>query len=68
MLTANGPRTDVADITTYEYYPDTTANWTKGDLKTLTNALGQVWSFTQYDAAGRLLSMTDPNGIVTTQT
>ncbi len=68
MLTANGPRTDVADITTYEYYPDTTANWTKGDLKTLTNALGQVWSFTQYDAAGRLLSMTDPNGLVTTQT
>ncbi len=68
MLTANGPRTDVADVTTYEYYPDTTANWTKGDLKTLTNALGQVWSFTQYDAAGRLLSMTDPNGVLTTQT
>lgn len=68
MLTANGPRTDVADITTYEYYPDTTANWTKGDLKKITNALGQVWNFTQYDAAGRLLSITDPNGVVTTQT
>ncbi|MFH1602458.1 MAG: DUF6531 domain-containing protein, partial [Pseudomonadota bacterium] len=68
MLTANGPRTDVADITTYEYYPDTTASWTKGDLKKITNALGQVWNFTQYDAAGRLLSMTDSNGVLTTQT
>ena len=68
MLTANGPRTDVADITTYEYYPDTTANWTKGDLKKITNALGQMWNFTRYDAAGRLLSITDPNGVVTTQT
>ncbi|WP_439535383.1 DUF6531 domain-containing protein [Methyloversatilis sp.] len=68
MLTANGPRTDVADITTYEYYPATTASWTKGDLKKITNALGQVWSFTQYDPAGRLLSMTDPNGVLTTQT
>lgn len=68
MLTADGPRTDVADVTTYEYYPDTTANWTKGDLKSITNALGHVWQFTRYDAAGRLLSMTDPNGVVTTQT
>jgi YD repeat-containing protein len=68
MLTANGPRTDVADITTYEYYPDTTANWTQGDLKFVTNALNQSWQFTQYDAAGRLLAMTDPNGVVTTQT
>jgi YD repeat-containing protein len=68
MLTANGPRTDVADITTYEYYPDTTASWTKGDLKKITNALGHAWSFTRYDAAGRLLSITDPNGVVTTQT
>jgi YD repeat-containing protein len=68
MLTANGPRTDVADITTYEYYPDTTASWTQGDLKKITNAFGQVWNFTQYDAAGRLLSMTDSNGVLTTQT
>lgn len=62
VLTADGPRTDVADITTYTYYPDSTANWTLGDLKSVTNALGHVWNYTQYDKAGRLLAASDPNG------
>ena len=34
----------------------------------MTNALSQVTNFTSYDNSGRLLSMTDPNGVVTTMT
>lgn len=68
VLTADGPRTDVADITTYTYYPDSTANWTLGDLKSVTNALGHVWNYTQYDKAGRLLAASDPNGTAYTFT
>lgn len=58
ILTLDGPRTDVNDITRFSYD-------SQGNLASLTNALGQVSAFTRYDANGRLLSMTDPNGLVT---
>lgn len=64
ILTADGPRTDVNDVTTYTYYADSTASHKPGDLWTLTNALGHVTTFTAYDANGRLLSLTDPNGLL----
>jgi YD repeat-containing protein len=63
MLTADGPRTDLSDVTTYAYYADTTTDHRRGDLSILTNALGQVTTFTRYDGAGRLLQGTDPNGV-----
>lgn len=64
VLTADGPRTDVSDVTSYSYYSDTTATHMPGDLATLTNALGHVTQFTNYDKHGHLLSLTDPNGLV----
>lgn len=38
---------------------------TAGDLQSITNATGHVTQFTQYDRAGRVRQMTDPNGVVT---
>jgi YD repeat-containing protein len=64
-LTHDGARTDVSDVTTYEYYPDTQADWTMGDLKQVTNALGQLTRYTRYDRNGRLLQQLDANGTVT---
>jgi len=64
-LTHNGARTDVSDLTTYEYYPDTQANWTLGDLKQITNPLGQITRFTKYDRNGRLLEQIDANNLKT---
>ena len=61
VLTMNGPRTDVADVTTYEY--DAQGNRTK-----MINALGQETLYTSYDPSGYLLSMTDPNGVITDYT
>ena len=40
----------------------------KGDVTSITNALGQVTHFTSYDADGRPLTIQDPNGLVTTLT
>lgn len=76
VLTENGPRTDVVDKTTYEYWDGTSftgddphaVGHTMGDLKQVTNALGQVTNYTQYDKAGRLLAMSDANGLSTTYT
>jgi RHS repeat-associated protein len=67
VLTVNGPRTDVSDITTFDYYDCTTGDEC-GQLESITNALSQVTTFDSYDAHGRLLEMTDPNGLTTTIT
>ncbi len=60
----NGPRTDVSDITTLEYYACTTGG-ACGQLQRITNALGHITTYDFYDANGRLLQMTDPNGLRT---
>jgi RHS repeat-associated protein len=60
----NGPRTDVNDVTTLEYYECTTGG-ACGQLKKVTNALGQITTYDTYDTNGRLTQMTDPNGLIT---
>jgi RHS repeat-associated protein len=67
VLTADGPRTDAADITTYTYYGCTTG-YQCGQIETITNALGQVTTYNTYNAHGQPLTITDPNGVVTTLT
>ncbi|MGH8613902.1 MAG: hypothetical protein ACREYF_18235 [Gammaproteobacteria bacterium] len=58
LASVDSPRTDVADITTFEYDP-------QGNLIKTTNALGQETLLSQHDAHGRPLSLTDPNGLLT---
>ena len=65
MLTADGPRTDVSDVTTYSYYTCTTGSEC-GQLHTVTNALGHVTTYNSYNADGKPTQITDPNGLVTT--
>jgi len=67
VLTANGPRTDVADVTTYAYYSCTTG-YQCGRVHTVTNAAGQVTTYNTYNAYGQPLTITAPNGVVTTLT
>jgi YD repeat-containing protein len=68
VLTHDGPRTDVNDVTTYAYYTDTTADHTIGDLQSATNAVGHVTQYTIYDAEGRLKRTVAPNGVITETT
>lgn len=65
MLTATGPRTDVTQTTTYQYYLADGTQWQHGDLKSVTNALGQVIRFAAYDKNGRPTRIVDPNGVIT---
>ncbi|MCR4346773.1 MAG: hypothetical protein NUV55_06185, partial [Sulfuricaulis sp.] len=65
VISINGPRTDVSDITTLEYYECTTGG-ACGQLKKVTNALGHITTYDLYDTNGRLLQMTGPNGLRTT--
>jgi RHS repeat-associated protein len=63
VLTEDGPRTDVADLTTYTYY-DCTTGAQCGQLHTVTNAAGHVTTFDIYNAQGRPTQFTNPNGLV----
>ncbi|MBT2117486.1 DUF2778 domain-containing protein [Dyella sp. LX-66] len=65
MLSATGPRTDIAQTTTYQYYLTDGTLWQHGDLKSVTNALGQVITFAAYDKNGRPTRTVDPNGVIT---
>jgi RHS repeat-associated protein len=63
----DGPRTDVSDVTTLTYNSCATGTQC-GQLATVTNALGHVTTYNSYDGNGRLLQVTDPNGLVTSYT
>jgi RHS repeat-associated protein len=65
----NGPRTDVTDVTTYAYYAidDSVVN-NRGQLQSVTNALNQTTTLSNYDANGNVGTITDPNNVVTTLT
>ena len=54
--TADGPRTDVQDITTYAYDA-------QGHLATVTNALGHITQLANFDGQGNPQSITDANGV-----
>ena len=65
VLTEDGPRTDVTDVTTYAYYSCATG-YQCGQLNTITNAASHVTTYNTYNAHGQPTQITDPNGLVTT--
>jgi len=62
IVSIDGPRTDIADVTTFDYY-DCETGARCGQLESMTNAVGHVTTFDTYDDHGRVLQMTDPNGL-----
>ncbi len=71
VLTVDGARTDVADISTYSYYAvdaacaGASALGCRGQLQSVSNALNQTTQLSAYDANGRVGTLTDPNGLIT---
>jgi YD repeat-containing protein len=65
VLTARDP---LDNLTTYAYYGETTDNYTRGDLQSVTNAAGHATRYTRYDKVGRVLESVDANGAVTATT
>lgn len=64
VLTQDGPRSDVSDMTTYAYYLDSDPDATKkGRLQTVTNALGHVTTINGYTLSGKAAVTVDPNGV-----
>ena len=57
-------------LTQYEYYLSNDAGgaYRLGDLHRITNPVGHVTTFLEYDPAGRPLQVEDANGVVTTMT
>jgi RHS repeat-associated protein len=74
LLSVDGPRTDVADITHYSYYLSSDesgcgtvggACHRAGDLYQTTDALGHVATIVAYDKNGRLVRSQDSNNVIT---
>jgi RHS repeat-associated protein len=61
----DGPRVDAIDTTTIEYWQCATGG-SCGQLKRITNAVGQSMTLDAYDGAGRLTHRTAIDGVVTT--
>lgn len=66
----DGPRTDVADVTVYDYYPPDAACTgghfgCRGQLQKITRPLGHLTQFSRYSANGQLEEIIDANGLVT---
>lgn len=68
VTSMDGPRTEVDDIFTLAYYPDTTQGHDRGQLQTVTNPLGQIVTYGNYTALGKPGTVTDSTGLVTTLT
>ena len=69
VLTLDGPRTDISDVTTYTYYANNDPDLGKrANIATITNAAGQVTNITAYNAHSQPLTIVDPNGLATTLT
>jgi YD repeat-containing protein len=59
VLTIDGPRTDVSDVTAITYFADSDpCTGCRGQVATLSNAAGQVTTFNAYDADGRPTQIT----------
>jgi RHS repeat-associated protein len=69
LTSIDGPRTNVSDLTTFEYYENTPSQGSnRGQLKAIINAVRQRTLFSNYDANGNVGKITDPNGVVTQYT
>jgi YD repeat-containing protein len=69
VLTVNGPRTDVSDVTTYTYYANDDPDVAKrGNVASITNAAGHRIDITAYNAHGQPLTIVDANALTTTLT
>jgi RHS repeat-associated protein len=74
LLSVDGPRTDVSDVTTYTYYLSTDESACNvaggachhaGDVFKVTDALGHATTYAGYDRAGRVTRQIDANGVIT---
>ena len=74
LLTVDGPRADVSDITHYNYYVTTDesgcgtvggACHRAGDLYQVTDAQGHIATMVAYDKNGRLVRSQDSNNVLT---
>ncbi len=69
----DGPRTDVSDTTTIDYYaPDAACTGghfgCRGQVMRITNALGHITDITRYNAHGQPEQIVDANNLTTTLT
>ena len=57
LSSVTGPRTDISDITQYQYD-------SSGNMTFVTDSMGHITAFSNFDAYGRATRITEPNGLI----
>ena len=69
VTSIDGPRIDVSDTITITYYPNEAAQGNnRSMLHTVSNSLGHVTTYADYNVHGQAETITAANGLVTTRT
>jgi len=69
LISIDGPRTDINDITTFTYYPDNPSyGYNRSQLESRTDAAGNTYTYSNYDVYGNPGQITDPNNVITSYT
>ncbi|MCO7227573.1 RHS repeat-associated core domain-containing protein, partial [Pleionea sp. CnH1-48] len=66
VVSIDGPRKDVNDVVTLDYYDCAGLSSSCGQLKSITNALGHVTYLSEYTLNGKVGRIESPNGLVIT--
>lgn len=67
-LSEAGPRTDLSQVRSIQYYTTSSASAKAGDIYKTIDPMGHVTTYTSYDGAGRVTGMVDANGVTTSFT
>jgi len=69
LILVDGPRSDVQDMTTLDYYPnEASQGLDRGRLRSITDPLGHTTTLSSYNAFGKPQKITGPNGVSTSLT
>ncbi|MCB2184463.1 MAG: RHS domain-containing protein, partial [Desulfobulbaceae bacterium] len=65
-ITIDGPRTDVNDVVTFDYFAnDSAQGLNRGQLMKTTDALGHETAYSQYNDFGKPQRIVNPNAVIT---
>jgi RHS repeat-associated protein len=69
LIWVDGPRSDLSDETTIEYYENAAGEGNnRGQVKAIINAIGHRTEYSEYDANGNVEKIKDPNAVITQYT
>lgn len=66
LISIDGPKTDVSDVTTFTYYPDDLSyGYNRSQLHQITDPVGNIYTYSNYDIYSNPGQVVDANNVIT---